>query len=77
MKINKVKQVSDKTFRISLDLSRYDLDKLEDLVTVDQSWLELMKPKEYKRLYRWALKFWIKLVSPCDNLYYKKKSKSF
>lgn len=61
------------TFRLYLDITRYDLDRLEDLVTSDHNWFADARPKEYDKLRKWALRFWLKLTKPCDKIYYGDK----
>ena len=46
-------------YLITLEVTDYDLDRMEDLVTCDLGWLEIHDPKEYNRLMKWSRKMWI------------------
>lgn len=46
-------------YLITLEVTDYDLEMLEDLYMTDLNWLEKNRPKQFIRIQRWTYNLWI------------------
>ncbi len=46
-------------YLITIEVTDYDIEQLEDLAMADLEWYKKESPKEYERLFKWVNKsFW-------------------